>query len=460
MSVQNPYLRRKMAEYKKIQDTLSGYAELAQRTGRDLSDEELSTVRSLKADATKLADEIETLTDIEAENNRVADMRRKIAFDTTVSSDQVRGTSLERGVDAADEAEAGTRSARLGGATTKDRDPGHYRKHGRHSFFADAIRARQQGDEAAATRLVQHARALDTTDGAGVIPPKWLLDEYSPLARQGRKLANVVRKIDITGDPRPIVLPAQTTGADNTLNGSTSVPGTQVGGAENGALPGTDKWASTTATVTPVTIGGYQLVSRQLLDSATSAVDSLIFADLVGAYDAQVEKRLGTAILAAGPTALAASEGPSVAITSPTHFARVAVRAGLEVRKNRHLPAQLLAMSVGRYGDFLDLYDSTGRPLLPGGNDGPMNVVGIGSIAVDGRLRDLGIVATDGVTTDAEFAAFRPQDVILFESDLMRFRFEEVNGPESIRLGIWAYVAATVRYASTSVQTVEVTEES
>src|SRR5690606_40376967 len=67
----------------------------------------------------------------------------------------------------------------------------------------------------------------------------------------------------------------------------------------------------------------------------------------------------------------------------------------------------LWVMSVGRYGEFLNLTDTTGRPLVPDGSGGPMNVLGIGSVNVDGIYRNLPIIATEGVDVDDEFAAVR-----------------------------------------------------
>src|SRR5690554_7008261 len=99
-------------------------------------------------------------------------------------------------------------------------------------------------------------------------------------------------------------------------------------------------------------------------------------------------------------------------------------------------------------------------PLVPDGSGGPMNVLGIGSVNVDGIYRNLPIIATEGVDVDDEFAAVRSSDVILFESNMLRFRYEQPQGPQTIKLGIWAYTAVLVRYGSAPVKRVAVTEES
>jgi len=115
-------------------------------------------------------------------------------------------------------------------------------------------------------------------------------------------------------------------------------------------------------------------------------------------------------------------------------------------------------MSVGRHGEFLNLTDTTGRPLIPDGSDGPMNAFGVGSILVDGRYRGLGIIATEGVEDDNEFAAVKTSDVLLFESNMLRFRYEQPLGPQSVKLGIWAYTDVLVRYGTASVKRVAIEE--
>lgn len=415
---ENIYLARKRAELKKVQDSITAYRTRAEVEKRDLSDDEMRTVGNLKTDAQKLLDEVEELTEIEVQNHRSAEARRKL-FDITNSDSDIR-SAASRAVseEDGDFEPLGETEARTGGATTSQRDPGHYRREGKFSYFQDLHRSKA-GDRTAARRILENdrhvaeVRALDTTDGTGLLPPKWLQDEYAPLARQGRKLANAVRNINVGQDPRPLILPKQATGADNGPTGAYNVtnPGYHN---TNGALGSTtensanvanaDKFSADYETINLATIVGWQAVSRQFLDASSPSVDALIFADMLAAYDAQVEKIVAAAVLAAGPSALAATAG---AVTDPSHFSRVAVRAGVAVRSNRKLPASIVAMSFGRYADFIDLVDSTGRPLLPSGSDGPMNVQGLGPINVDGRIRDLGIIATDGITDDDTFAVVR-----------------------------------------------------
>lgn len=442
---ENVYLKARQAEYEALRKSIEGLQTRAHEANRDMTADELRTVKEQGEKAKGIFAEIETLTEIETRNAKVAALAAEVQQSISDAQKQVTSDGpADKGGDVAQMRTAG-------GATATDRDPGHYRKGGQHSFFSDLVRSKQYSDEQATRRLVEHTRALDTTtDGPGIVPPKWLIDEFADLPRQGRAIAQAVRNIPLGSDPRPLTLPKQTAGTDSVVAEQS---------AENDPVDDTDAWDSDVDTVSPKATAGSQLVSRQMLDMSNPAIDQLIYADLIGAYNLKVETKVATAIMAVG-TALAAAEGTGVEVTDPTHFNRVAIKAAMAVRSARKLPANLLVMSVGRYGEFIDLRDTTGRPLIPEGSDGPMNVLGVGSVNVDGRYRTLGLVATDGVATDATFAAVRASDVLLFESDMLRFRYEEQNGPESVKLGIWAYTAVLVRYGTAPVKKVTVSEES
>lgn len=419
----NPYLKRLREQYDSLKSSMEGLQTRAADEGRDLTEDELRSVKDQSETAKKLAAQIEDLTEVENRNRKVAELA------TSVESTEVRAK----------------------GITAQERDPGHYRKNGEHSFFGDLYRAKSLGDEVAESRLVEHTRALSTgSQGGGIVPPKWLTDEFEALPYQGRAIANVVRNVPLGNDPRPITLPKQTAGAP---------VGVQAN--ENDPILSADAWDSDVDTVVPKPVAGAQVVSRQMLDMSSPAIDILIYGDLVAAYNAEIEDQLGTALIAVG-TPLAATETLFANMATPeTNGHDLVVRAGIAVRSARHEPANIVAMTPERYGEFLMLKDSTGRPLIVDGSEGPMNVAGIGSVNVDGRIKGLGVVVSagmdDGDPLTDTFSVFRSPDVLLFESNLMRFRYEEPNGPESVKLGIWRYAAVAVRQGTRSVKNVEIT---
>lgn len=446
---ENVYLAKRREEYEGLRSSIEGLQTRASEANRGLTEDELRSIAEMKATGDKLFAEIKDLTDIELRSADVADMQAKVAA-------AMRGGdgSGNQGGDAADVQLRGARP--VGGATTKDRDPGHYRSlaaGGKHSFFGDLYAARERQDEGAATRLQEHNRALATgAAGSGIVAPKWLLDEYAALARQGRVLANLVRNIPLGDDPRPMTLPKQTAGTDTEVVEQA---------AENDPIEDDDAFDTDVDTVTPKPTAGSQIVSRQMVDMASPAIDSLIYGDLMSAYNLKVEKKVGSAIIAVG-TALPAAEGAGVEVTELAHYARVFVKAAIAVRNARKMPATIAAMSVNRWGEFIDLRDTTGRPLVTGQGEAGSNIVGSADLSSleGGRYRGVVLAPTDGVALDDRFALVRAADVLLFESNAMRFRYEQPLGPESIKMGVWAYTAVLIRYGTASIKRVEITEES
>ncbi len=440
---ENVYLTKLREKYDGLRSSITGLQETATAANRTLTDDEKSSIKQMSDEGQKLYTEIESLTEVEVRNAQVRDMQARIAG-TLSGADGSGNQSKAPATDVA------VRTA--GGATTKDRDPGHYRSEqqgGQHSFFRDLYGARERQDEAAARRLQEHNRALTTgAAGSGIVPPKWMVDEYAALARQGRVLANLVRNVPLGDDPRPLTLPKQTAGTDTEVVEQA---------AENDPIEDDDQFDTDVDTVTPKPTAGSQVVSRQMLDMASPAIDGLIYGDLIAAYNLKVEKKVGTAIVAVG-TALPALSG--VPVTDPAHFARVTLKAGVTVRSMRKLPANVAAMSVARWGEFLDLTDTTGRPLVTGAGDGPQNIAGMADLAGDGgRYKGLTMAPTEGIALDDRVVVLRASDVLLFESGMMRFRYEEPLGPESIKMGIWAYTAVLVRYGTAAIKRVEITED-
>jgi HK97 family phage major capsid protein len=447
-TLENVYLTTQREAYEGLQESIRSLQATAAEAKRGLTEDELRSITEMKAKGDALYAEIELLTDAELRSAGVRDMQAKVAAAMGGSD----GAGSQGGSGQGGNLD-GTHVRGVGGAQAKDRDPGHYRSAkdgGKRSFFGDLYRARERQDEQAARRLAEHQRALDTgTEGVGIVAPKWLMDEFAGLARQGRVLANLVRNIPLGDDPRPLTLPKQTAGTDAEVTEQA---------AENDPVEDDDAWDSDVDTVTPKPTSGIQIVSRQMLDMSSPAVDQLIYGDLIAAYNLKVEKKVGAAVIAVG-TALPAVEG--VPVTDPSHYARVTVKAGVAVRNNRKLPARVAAMSVNRWGEFLDLIDSTGRPLVTGAGDGPSNVMGEADVSSlsGGRFRGLILAPTDGIALDDRVAVMRPEDTLLFESAMMRFRYEQPLGPESVKLGIWAYTAVLIRYGTASIKRVEITAE-
>ena len=439
-------LTRRREEFRTVHERARGVVETAAAAengaGRDLTEAELAAVTADRERAEALSTEIEQLVEDELRAARVAAGYADIGAPT--ETENAGGTGEQ---ERSERDTSGT-----GGAHTQDRDPGHYRsaaEGGEHSFFTDLVRARE-GDEDATRRLQEHNRALSTTvSGAGIVPPRWLTEEYEALARQGRVVADMVRHIPIS-DPTPMTLPRQTTGTDGVLAEQAT---------ENTHPAETDAFGTTTDVVTPKPTSGIQVVSRQMIDSTNPAVDALIYGDMLAVYNRKVEDKV-TAALVTAAGAAAATLANEAAFTAAGAEDAV-TDAAIAVWNARKLPADALAMRISRWGRFAKFRDSTGRRLYPA--EGEMvNISGRGSITVPGTVGGLGVAATDGLgiggaTYPENMIAFRSADTILFEGSVLRFRYEEVAGPESVKLGVWAYSAVIVRQAANSVRRVQIT---
>jgi len=447
---ENVYLTRRREEYNGLRSSITELQNRAAEANRNLTAEETASIQQMTETGKTLFAEIELLSETELRSAAVNDMQSKVtaAMRGGDGSGNQGGTATDLNLRTADRT--------TGGATATDRDPGHYRSlkdGGKRSFFGDLYAARERGDEDAARRLQEHSRALATGGaGSGIVAPRWLMDEYAALARQGRVLANLVRNIPLGDDPRPITLPKQTAGTDTEVTEQA---------AENDPIEDDDAFDTDVDTVVPKPTSGSQIVSRQMLDMASPAIDSLIYGDLLAAYNLKVEKKIGTAVIAVG-TALPALEGDAVQVTDKAHYARVMIKAAIAVRNARKMPANIAAMSVNRWGEFIDLVDTTGRPLVTGVGDSPSNIMGVADVSSldGGRFKGLTLAPTDGIALDDRFAVMRASDVLLFEGGMMRFRYEQPLGPESVKMGIWSYTAVLIRYGTASIKRVEITEES
>lgn len=447
----NAYLAKLRQDYDTQKSAITALQETAVSESRDLTEEELTSIRGMSSNCESLHGQITALTDIEVRDRKVQEEAARIVG--AADTEAVRNRS-----DAVLTSVGGTPAQRQTTAVSAtraiDRDPGHYTRSAPNSFFGDLTRARA-GDDDSARRLAEHNRALSTgtgNAGAGIVPPHWLVEEYEALARQGRALASAVRNIGLGSDPRPITLPKQTTGTDAEVVEQS---------AENAATEDDDAWASDVDTVTPKPTTGIQIVSRQMLDMSSPAIDALIYGDMIAAYNLKVEKKVGAAMVTAAGSAVT-TFATNAAFNNEQDASDAVIDAAIAVRNTRKLPADLIAMGVVRYGEFLKLKDADGRPLIPDASNGPMNAIGVGTVQVDGRMHGLGLIATDGVSTGSfpeSIIVARAADTILFESDTLRFRYEEPLGPESVKLGIWGYTACIVRQTG-SVKRIVVTAAS
>jgi hypothetical protein len=311
----------------------------------------------------------------------------------------------------------------------------------RHVFFRDLLHAQIDRDPLAVERIDRHqleVRATGTTGTApGVTPPTWLFEEFAILAHYGRPWADTLRRVPIT-DANPVNIGQHTGGAAVTAQ------------ASEGTAPNDGSFVAGILHSQPKTMTGKVDVSRQLVDSSNPAIDSLVYADAIGSYNEAVESAVAAALEAITPV---------VTITYPGSYANMPdalVDAGASVRKHRKSQAQVVFCSNGAWAYMAKQKDTAGRPLITTGQYGPTNAVGIGQAAqwdhIAGEVIGL-VIVPSWAGTDNHLYVAKADDLLLLESSTFNFRYEEVLGPEAIRLGVWGHAAPVLgRYSTSAVK--------
>lgn len=330
-----------------------------------------------------------------------------------------------------------------------------YRPDGETSFFRDLYHATKDGDQDAADRLRRNnaegaereqrdGTSTSATSMGSFIPPVWLVDQLAAKARVGRVLAPLM--VD-GGFPQTnsITIPRITTGA--------SAAG-QAG--DNAAVSETDI-VSAQLTRSTVTIAGQQDVSQQSVDLSPFGVDRIIFADLEGAYQAELDRQIlrgsGTNEL------LGINQVGSINTVTYTDASPTAAElypkfgdASQQIHAARFAPAQVAVMHPRRWAWISTAVDTAGRPLgIPAGAAGFNPQATFSEIAAQGIVGTLSnglpVVATAscstalGAGTEDQIVVCRPADMILMESPLRtRLLTEVLSGNLTVRFQLWAYV--------------------
>jgi HK97 family phage prohead protease/HK97 family phage major capsid protein len=320
-----------------------------------------------------------------------------------------------------------------------------YTPRSEHGFLSDAYQA-WRGDSQARERQDRHYAFLtDTVDElltragdvlsselGGAYPSEYMPGLITERILKGRPLASFFDRFPIS-DARPRIYPKVTT--------STTVA---VQSAE-GVNPAASDFATTPTTITPLLYGGETAVARQVLDGADPAAEAMIIQDLSEAY-AQTSETAVKTVVEAGSTDL------SVTLTAATPHAG-AVDMVVQHQVARFMPAEGLFLSPTLFANALKQADSAGRLLMPW--LGPTNAAGQQGAAASGASVlgvpvNLSWASTDGTAGVGAVAIVgRRSDFIIYESPIARFTFDQGAGaPASIRVGLWAYLAAGARRGS------------
>ena len=274
-------------------------------------------IERLEAERATAFSELETLT-----NRIVAEGRGSLS-----EAETARHAELTTSIDALDsrldEAKALEERRRVAGASASRSgvevvsEPTTYSAESERrgvSFLRDLVN--RGVDPSASDRLQRHSRegeveARDVGTGAfaGLTVPQYLTDLVAPVRRQGRPLADIAASHPLPPDGMTVNISRITTG--------TAVAAQAT---ENAAAQETDA-DDTLLTINVRTIAGMQDVSRQAIERGTGT-DAIIIADLLGAYDAELDRQIihadGTSGTHLGMLSTVGNVDVSYADASPT----------------------------------------------------------------------------------------------------------------------------------------------
>ncbi|MBW4033026.1 MAG: phage major capsid protein [Acidobacteria bacterium] len=345
------------------------------------------------------------------------------------------------------------------------------------SFFRDMYFADQLGSsdarerqglhqmQARETVLAGNERAATTSTFAGLIPPQYLVDEYAPVARAGRPIANSARRLPLPPEGMAFIIPRGTVGTD-----------VEIQTAENTVVATQDP-QTLNLTVPVATAAGHQPVSRQTLERGIPGIDQLIFADLAAAYAIDVDRQVISGTGASGQAfgilntaGIGQSTAFTAAVTPQTLYSKTAGAVNT-IETTRFLPPDVVFMHPRRWNWLTSQFDTAGRPLVVPNPQGPLNALGV----VEGvpNLMMPSIVGTQNglpvildaslpsnvgaASEDVEIVA-RRFDMILWEDGdgaPRQLRFEQTLGTQlTVELVAYDYFAFTAGRFPTAVAVV------
>lgn len=321
-----------------------------------------------------------------------------------------------------------------GARTEVGAEPDVYHPGGDYSLVRDVFHAKVDNDTDAAERLTRYRRQLEAfqadaarfvetrADAPQIIPPGYRGDLLLEPEDTGRPLwALLTSRGAITvplADATPFKIPSRGkfTGVGDHVEGTAHVPA--------GTLELGDD------TITPKAISGAFEVSRELVDSSNPAIDRIAISAMREDYEDQTEA-YAYARMTAGLEAVPGID------TGPELEAEL-----LRFFRDRKRPADFGVAGSTYYEARATEQAGDGRPRYPVIN--PMNAngqagAGFESLSIAGK--PFVMDEAGGVDAANTAAIVKAGDVLLGESSLLTFRFDEVLGPGVIKLALWAYVA-------------------
>lgn len=303
-------------------------------------------------------------------------------------------------------------------------------------------------------RLERHAQEMtvelrDTTTAgyAGLVPPQYLVNEFTPVLRAGRPFANLVNGMPLPPTGMTAFIPRATAG------GTVSTQATQ------NTAPTTTDMAFSDLSVPIISFSGRGVLSRQAVERAAIDLDRITFQDLAADAARYLDQQCLYGTGAGGNALGAINTGSiiSVGITGTTglDLIKAVANAAQQINTQRFVGADVVVMHPRRWGALTIAVDGSNRPLVSV-EAGAMNAFGQGQVDLVqetvGTILGLPVVTDPNLRTNLgagtnqdEVLVIRRSDLYLWEQPgtVREFRFEQPVGPQSIQLAVYGNAAFT-----------------
>lgn len=329
-----------------------------------------------------------------------------------------------------------------GAATITSQEPTYTFNGSGPSFVRDAFRAREDGDQDAASRLREFAASM--ADGGRQLElfmrsagedmatfavetrttaPEFVQEEvYRPdllvaAVDRGRPMFSRLRSVTLT-DATPFRVPSEGEFdgvADHVEGEAHAAEGTLTAG---GGL------------VTPGAVSGAYRVTRELIDSSNPAIDGIATRAMLRDYRRKSEAKVSTAFQAVGAATLG--------VDTVAELRSAAIAFSLQ----EDMPFDWGFSGANAYTDYASELASDGRPVLPSIN--PTNAAGQTMPGYRALNLDGGQILPASALPVEETYLVKAEDVLVGESRVLTFRFDQPEGPGVVKLALWAYVFAHV----------------
>lgn len=305
------------------------------------------------------------------------------------------------------------------------------------SFVRDVFHARFSMDREAQDRISRFNSMMNAGDAdqmrmvtaaveTRTTHTNYLQNGYKPemlvaTIDEGRPLTSRIGTVNLT-DATPFRIPVEGdfSGVGDHTEGTSHVT--------EGTLTAGD------VTFTPGAVSGAYRISRELVDASNPALDTIALRAMVRDYRGVTEGKVAAALLAADATA-------TLNINDV-----MTLRGELnDFYDTNQESASFVVASSSYYKTLLTDVDTAGRPMLA--SVAPSNAAGTAPGWTGAHVDGVEIIKSSKIATDDAFLVIK-EDVLIGESPLRTFRFDEVEGPGIVKLALWAYFGALVTRAS------------